>query len=262
MPSPFPGMDPYLEGKEWLSFHIELSSAITRDLIPKLRPKYYARTMPRFVTATTGMVPRHREIYPDVGVSLREPQATWQVGTTAVAPQPIHLKTVMPTALPHYVVEIVAVEQQTLVTSLEVLSPANKHGKGYQQYLDKRERILQSDVHLLEIDWLRQGQRVPMVDALPDAPYFVFLSRAEMRPMVETWPILPASRLPVVPVPLLAGDDDVTLDLQAVFTAVYDALDYGQVTDYSQPPEIPLLGETAVWAAALLREQGVGAKGN
>jgi hypothetical protein len=29
MPSPFPGMDPYREGTEWISVHIELSSALT-----------------------------------------------------------------------------------------------------------------------------------------------------------------------------------------------------------------------------------------
>jgi hypothetical protein len=47
MPSPFPGMDPYLEGSEWTSVHVELSSAIARQLAPKLRPKYIVRTMRR-----------------------------------------------------------------------------------------------------------------------------------------------------------------------------------------------------------------------
>ena len=50
MPSPFPGMDPYLEGSEWTSVHVELSSEIARQLAPKVRPKYIVRTARRFVT--------------------------------------------------------------------------------------------------------------------------------------------------------------------------------------------------------------------
>lgn len=40
MPSPFPGMDSYLEGSEWSSLHVELSSEIARQLAGKLRPNY------------------------------------------------------------------------------------------------------------------------------------------------------------------------------------------------------------------------------
>ncbi len=50
MQSPVPGMDPYLEGSEWISVHTEISSEIARQLAPKLRPKYIVRTTRRFVT--------------------------------------------------------------------------------------------------------------------------------------------------------------------------------------------------------------------
>ena len=46
------------------------------------------------------------------------------------------------------------------------------------EYLSKRRRILLSTVHLLELDLLRQGQRLPMHDPLLPAEYFVLLSRA------------------------------------------------------------------------------------
>ncbi len=251
MPSSFSGMDPYLEGKEWSSFHIELSSAVTRALIPELRPRYYARTMPRFITDwPEGTTIVRRDIYPDVGVTLRETAVVWNSQTDD---RSLQLKTVIPQKTPHYVVEIYDRENDDLVTAIEILSPANKRGKGYEEYVAKRERILQSSVHLVEIDLLRRGRRVPMVDPLPDAPYFIFLSRVETRPVMDVWPVLLSSSLPVIPIPLLAEDEDVLLDLQAIFTAVYDALDYASLIDYNQPPEIPLAGEMAVWAATRLQ---------
>ncbi|PSN17406.1 hypothetical protein C7271_17910, partial [filamentous cyanobacterium CCP5] len=42
MPSPFPGMDPYLEqAAYWSSFHSRLIVALADDLAPRLRPRYY-----------------------------------------------------------------------------------------------------------------------------------------------------------------------------------------------------------------------------
>jgi hypothetical protein len=43
MPSPFPGMDPYLEDPFfWHQVHSQLIVALSHDLGGKLRPKYYA----------------------------------------------------------------------------------------------------------------------------------------------------------------------------------------------------------------------------
>src|SRR4029453_5934831 len=95
-----------------------------------------------------------------------------------------------------------------LVTAIEILSPTNKRAEGRMEYLVKRRRILLSTAHLLEIDLLRQGQRLPMHDPLPPAEYFVLLSRAENRPITEVWPLALRDPLPTVPVPLLPGDSD------------------------------------------------------
>lgn len=43
MPSPFPGMDPYLEGYLWPDVHNALASKIRQLLTPLLRPRYTAR---------------------------------------------------------------------------------------------------------------------------------------------------------------------------------------------------------------------------
>ena len=68
-------------------------------------------------------------------------------------------------------------KNRQLVTAIEVLSPTNKRGEGRGEYLARRRRLFLSTAHLMEIDLLRGGKRVPMQKALPPAPYFVFLSR-------------------------------------------------------------------------------------
>lgn len=208
MPSPFPGMDPYLEGSLWTTLHFSLAAELVRQLAPRLRPRYL-------------VLPVEEE------------------------------------AVPHVTIEIRDTAERTLVTAIEILSPTNKRGQGRVEYLAKREGILLSTAHLLEIDLLRQGQRVPMREPLPPAPYFVFLSRGRERPFTEVWPISQRELLPIVPVPLLPDDADVPLDLQLVFTNVYDLLNYDLVVDYRQPPAIPLDEADAAWAENCLQAAGL-----
>ncbi len=90
-----------------------------------------------------------------------------------------------------YRVEIHTAEEELLVTVIEILSPANKH-PGHEttlEYRRQRRDLFRSAAHLLEIDLLRAGERPPLEEAVPDAPYYVMLSRAERRPRVEGWPI-------------------------------------------------------------------------
>ncbi len=256
MPSPFPGMDPYLEGPEWTSVHTELSSEIARQLAPKLRPKYIIRTTRRFVTDVPEDVSiLAGDLYPDAGVVRTEYPNTARVHPAAATTieAPLQIETVVPPRVPHVTIEIRDVAHRQLVTAIEILSPTNKRGEGYLEYLDKRRRILYSQAHLMEIDLLRAGRRVPMQEPLPPAPYFVFLSRAERRPMTEIWPIQLDIPLPAVPVPLLSGDPDVALDLQLALNTVYDALNYDLSVDYTHPPQVPLENDAARWANALLR---------
>jgi len=222
MPSPFPGMDPYLEGSLWMSVHTQLSAEIARQLAPKLRPRYLALTNERFVYVAKTEISRP------------------QPADSGIAVAPLHMATVMPEPVPQITVEIRDTANRRLVTAIEVLSPTNKRGQGREEYLAKRGRLLHSSAHLLEIDFLREGARVPMKEVLPSVPYFVFLSRAENRPDTEVFPITLDHRLPVVPVPLLPGDGEVRLDLQQALTNVYDLLSYDLAVDYRRPPEVPL----------------------
>lgn len=75
----------------------------------------------------------------------------------------------MPEREPQFTIEIRVIDSRELLTAIEVLSSSNKRGKGREEYLDKRNRVLKSAAHLLEIDLLRSGQRVPMREALQPA---------------------------------------------------------------------------------------------
>jgi hypothetical protein len=251
-------MDPYLEGSEWISVHAELSSEIARQLAPKLRPKYIVRTIRRFVTETLDDIAISTgDIYPDVMVSKISETGETYTNSSALAPPPIQIATLIPSRIPQVSVEIRDVAQRELVTAIEVFSPANKRGEGYQEYLEKRRRILYSTAHLIEIDLLRKGKRVPTQQPLPSAPYFVFLNRAERRPIMDVWAIQVDMPLPTIPVPLLPGDPDVLLDLQLALNTIYDALNYDLSVNYAQPPEVPLEGELAAWARAHLQKAGL-----
>src|SRR5205085_4773094 len=100
MPSPFPGMDPYLEGDLWTTVHAQLAAEIVRQLVPKLRPRYVPLTQQRFIMDTPDDVAiESTDIYPDVAISQtkRKPARL----KAAVAEAPLVLATVMPSPVPH-----------------------------------------------------------------------------------------------------------------------------------------------------------------
>ncbi len=256
MPSPFPGMDPYLEGDLWTTVHGQLVAEISRQLAPRLRPRYMALMEKRFVMdwpeseegiAVVAGEGSGRDIFPDIAVAQVGPAGA-SVSATALKDAPIELETVMPSRVPIHWVEIRDVAERRLVTVIEVLSPTNKRGEGYAEYLARRQRLLLSSAHLMEIDLLRAGRRVPMTTPLPAFPYFVFLSRAGRRPLTQVWPIAISEPLPEVPVPLLAGDADVPLNLQQALTHIFDALAYDLAIDYRRPPEPALGPQDSAWA--------------
>jgi hypothetical protein len=256
MPSPFPGMDPYLEGALWMNVHSQLSTEIARQLAPQVRPRYVVLTTEWFVVAeSNGLSIATSAASPDVGVVRTDAPGSTRWSTGA-ATAPLQLVTVVPERILHMSVEIRDRENRELVTAIEVLSPSNKRGEGRGQYLAKRRRILTSPAHLLEIDLLHEGLRVPMREPLPEASYFVILNRAEKRPLSDVWPICLWDPLPVTPVPLLADDADVALDLSKALATIYDLLGFDLSIDYSRPPSVALSPEQNRWVEERLREAG------
>jgi hypothetical protein len=138
-----------------------------------------------------------------------------------------------------------------LVTVIELLSPTNKHiGPDHEQYLGKRTEILRSRTHLVEIDLLRGGVRMPP-EELPTCDYCALVSRVEERPRAGVWPWRFRDPLPVVPIPLRGNDPDARLDLKAAIDQVYDGGGYEDYI-YSGLPEPQLAPDDAAWAAQFL----------
>ncbi len=258
MPSPFPGMDPYLEGYLWPDVHHRLATQISIQLAPLLAPRYVARIVIRTVMeelrasdSVTVMIP-DVEVFAARRAGAAPPLESAEAAGAAIAPAPA----VWPQSLTFEAeissVEIRDVAGGTLVTSIEILSPTNKHGAGWDEYQAKRRRVILAQAHLLEIDLLREGQRpVPRVGS-PRAPYYVFLTRAGHPGRAEVWPIQLRDPLPIVPVPLRPPDADAPLNLAKALAAIYDEARYDLSLDYGQPPSPPLEGAEAEWAVELL----------
>lgn len=267
MPSPFPGMDPYLEGELWQEFHETLAGAIRAQLMPLLAPKYVALLAKRYVIASPALgildlAGEQRVIYPDVHVvkprnRMEETGAAYEAaGMTAPA---IELPSLMPEEVPLLSVEIRDMAERRLVTLIEILSPVNKLGEGARQYVERRTQLFQTRTHLLEIDLLRRGMRIPLEGEPPAAHYYVYLSRVQRRPYTQVWPISLRQPLPTVPVPLLPPDADVPLDLQAAVEACFALVGYERLLDYTASPPPPELGPQEMpWLEEILRQAGLG----
>jgi hypothetical protein len=166
---------------------------------------------------------------------------------SATVTQPLFFEAEIPS------IEIRDVAGGILITCIEILSPTNKRGAGWDEYELKRVQVMQAQAHLLEIDLLRGGRRHVSTNTTLRAPYYAFLTRAQNRRQVQVWAIQLRDPLPTVPVPLRAPDPDVPLDLQAAFAAVYARARYDLSIEYSKPPEPPLDRDDATWAARLLK---------
>jgi hypothetical protein len=244
----FPGMNPYLEGPTfWPGFHHFLADEIVAFLNARLGPRYYADLEVRTVLEEVSIAAAHAVIYPDAAVLETgiAPAPAGHEGATAIAPAPVTRVAVAPEGARLRTVLIAAVETGALVTAIELLSPANKRGTGLHSYREKRLRLLQSDVHLIELDLLRGGERPgwEVNDPPLDTDYVLLVNRANeyASRTSEIWPLALNAPFPTLPVPLCFPDDDIALDLGAVFRAVYERAAYARrmTTDAPLPPPEP-----------------------
>lgn len=230
--------------------------AICDQVQPLLSPRYMAVLAP-YIAYEAIAIASTRVIVPDVGVLDRDELGSGREAV-AIAPAPLTGLLAVPTR--YHRIELRTISDEQLVTVIEVLSPANKcpGQDGADAYERKRRDILMSSVHLLELDLLRGGRRPLLVTPLPDAPYFITLSRVERRPEVEIWPLALDEPLPVVPVPLQAGEADVPLDLAGALAYIYRSARYDLRINYRMAPPPPALPPaTAAWLEQHLRGTGV-----
>lgn len=186
---------------------------------------------------------------------LSSPLATR--GHTLLAESPTVTPMSFAVSLPSVEVRIATVEirdaaSNQLVTSIEILSPVNKREPGLGKYTEKLRRLRAANVHILEIDLLRRGQRLHNHPHIPTSAYRVMLMRAGSA-LAQVWAVDLADLLPVVPVPLRTPDADIPLDLGLALRALYDAAAYDLSIDYTQPPPPPpLSSDEEAWIQTLL----------
>jgi hypothetical protein len=261
MPSPFPGMDPYLEHpRAWPNIHHRLMTAIADDLAPKLLPKYQVLVEERIY-----QVDGQDSILvgaPDVSVRQQPRQRAQVTGTLATAPRPADALTVtlsIPETIRQGHLEIREIATSQVITAVEVLSPTNKRpGRGRLEYETKRATLLSSPCNLVEIDLLRQWPPLAIPQEAEPSTYRILVSPQEMRPQAKWYGFNLADAIPCFELPLQPGDEIPIVDLKVLLDGVYDRSGYGLVIDYSQDPVTPLEAEDAAWAKEWLKVTDLG----
>lgn len=257
MPSPFPGMNPYLEHRDfWSQVHNWLIMIMAESLIPQLLPKYIVDTE-REVYLTTPDKPLLVGL-PDVVVQRK--QNTGSTGSNvavAVAAEPAKVTIPMPVEVRHNYLEIREISSKRVVTAIELLSPVNKRsGPGREKYERKRQRIFGSLTHFVEIDLLRSGKPMPLVEGEVKSDYRILVSRSDNRPTADMYAFNVRDKIPLFPVPLQSGDAEPVVDLKDLLDLLYDRARYDVRVDYSAEPVPRLSDGDGVWTDGLLKQLG------
>lgn len=262
MPSPFPGMDPYLEDPyRWSGVHLLFIGRLTNAINDGLPENYIALPNERLY------VEKVRDILPDLEVKKLGKKAQKPIskrsGAVLVCDPP--LKVSVESEHREGFIEIFPVKNGNRpVAVVEVLSPTNKTGKGsgFKLYRKKQREVLASSTHLVEIDLLRQGRHT--VSAPRDSlllhgawDYLTSISHGGDRSNWDVWAVTVQERLPRIAIPLLPEDGEVVVDLQQVLDEVYDEGRYERILDYDDEPAVPLKAHDEGWADRLLRKKGL-----
>jgi hypothetical protein len=263
MPSPFPGMDPFLEHPDiFPDFHDSFIAYLREQLQPRLPPPYIAALGRRAWIEVS-----ERYIGPDVQIVRPTPSGRTETGP-AIAVAERRSSKALVVHVPHDERHEPFVEvylgrgsERRLVTCIELLSPSNKtpgeHGRDL--YLRKQREILDSKVHLVEIDLLRDGEHTTAVPrhrlarVAGEFEYHVSIHQYDNLEDYFVHPIRLNQPLPEISVPLLPGDPPLPLDLQAVFQRTYEAGPYAREIDYRQDdPQPPLTPQWQPWLGEVL----------
>jgi hypothetical protein len=251
-------MDPYIEACGlWGDFHPHLIEKIYENLAEAAPDRYLVRTGERSdVVLVESDGKTSHSFLPDVSVtSPRGRKKTTKKGGIALAEppsasEPVALRAFIEEEHREAFVEIYeSSPEQRLVTSVEVLSPSNKRPNtpGWDLYQRKRQSHLLGGVNLVEIDLLRGGQRMPMLDPWPDSPYTLMVARAKKYQLCLVWRAHFQQPLPPIPVPLTKPDPDIPLDLEPMIDEIYQRSRYARSIDYTQPLTPPLGPDEAAW---------------
>jgi hypothetical protein len=258
MPSPFPGMNPYLEQKAlWRGFHNTFLVYLRAALTPLVTPRYYIEVEESLYLDEGEDAPQLFAVA-DASVSGKKPKRTKRAVSSSVAVADAPVTVTVPGVGKKRTRRLVIRDTRAheVVTVIELLSPSNKEpGKDRDRYLDKRVEVLDSGTSFVEIDLLRGGQRMPM-EGLPACDYYALVSRTWERPGMGLWPVGLRDPLPTVPIPLRRGEVEPLVALKPVLDRTYDEAGYAYRI-YEGEPEPPLSAADAAWAKELLTAAGV-----
>lgn len=256
MPSPFPGMDPFLEDHAgWKDFHTSLIPEIRKYLQPLVTPEFFVRIEEHVYITHPETDPGYSKLVPDVFIT-RPPRSGFSAAPRlgiATIKEPVVVADLLDLEIHDPYLEILDKRTHEVVTAIEVLSPANKvnSSEGREAMMRKRRELRQAGVHILEIDLLRGGFREARL-ARRDHYCVNLLLRGTSELLV--WDIDLRDELPTVAVPLHDLTQPVPLELQKVFTYVYDSAMYDIITDYTRPVPPPMLRpEEAAWVEGRLK---------
>ena len=253
MPSPFPGMNPYFEDPElWPGVHHWLIIEIAKALNRQLSDRYVAAVEVQMYE-TSLFSSRLIGIHDDLAIANYQRS---NKGTDVAVPITVNVP-ISETIKQGYL-EVKKVGTGEVITAIEILTYVNKQtGKGREQYEEKRQTILDSSTHLVEIDLLRKGRRMKIVPDGIKSDYRILVSPKKRRPQADLYAFNLREAIPGFPLPLRPEDREPVLDLKTVIDEIYDRGYYDDILNYSQYP-VPSLSETdAVWAEQLLRDRGL-----
>ncbi|MCP4167032.1 MAG: DUF4058 family protein [Chloroflexi bacterium] len=264
MPTPFPGMNPYLEHPHlWPDVHLGLISAIRDDLASRVSPRYVVAVEERTNVVAVAERTYISSAVPDTFLGRADVAITGShdaapiahvVADSALTYSPVAVQVPALDRIIERYLEVRDAERGYAVTVIEILSPGNKRSgsRGYVEYLAKRERSLVSITSLVEIDLLRSGDPPPLRGDIPESDYRILVSRGWQRPHADLYPFDVQHPIPEIPIPLQKMDEEPKLDLTRLLHDLYDRAVYNLRIDYTKPPTPPLADEAVLWTDRLL----------
>jgi len=260
MRSPFPGMDPYLEDPDgWTDFHTRYLVELSNALSAQVSPNFFVRVEER-VYLTQPDFGRKEFVIPDVTI-VKHPRTAQEHSTTyGTITTPALVEPLFDPEIKDRYLEILDSQNRQVVTTIELMSPINKRrgAPGYEDFWRKRREPFESQVHWIEIDLLREGERPYRISGKSD--YYALLKRGGQGSRLDVWFFNLRDKMPTIAVPLRPPFDDVPLDLQAAFAVTYERAHYAESIDYTRdPPPPPLRAEDAAWVKERV-QQWIGAR--
>jgi hypothetical protein len=255
-------MNPYLENPEfWTEVHHLLIGILAETLNPQLLPAYRAAIEQR-IYQLDGEDALFVGI-PDASVERTQTTARSAPSNLAVAPPPnvapstpTSVTIPLPMEIRESYLEVRSVATREVITVIELLSPSNKRsGRGRDTYHDKRQAVLGSRTHLVEIDLLSSGEPMPCSAPANPGSYRILISRGDLRPQADLYRFNLPDPIPIFPLPLPAGSTEPVIDLHVLLDQVYDRAGYPVVIQYQDEPTSTLSPSDRAWLDGVLRSQ-------